>query len=218
MNKRRVSVCLLSPHPFFLQQLQQSLRHRPFQLRIRRLLDGPEANIIPRAGVYVLDPSYARRSEGLIRSILDRHPKAKLLVFSEKLLETNVFPFLRMGVKGVLAYSEANHQLSRAVEAVAGGGFWVPRTLLSRFVASILASTGHRPLSSSADISRREKEILDKLMENLSNKEIANNLRISERTVKFHVSNLLAKHGVQRRSDLILLYFQRTQGAASVIQ
>ena len=55
-------------------------------------------------------------------------------------------------------------------------------------------------------------------MENLSNKEIANNLRISERTVKFHVSNLLAKHGVQRRSDLILLYFQRTQDAPSVIQ
>ncbi len=212
-------VCLLSSHPFFLAQLQQSLQHGPFQLQVRRLRDSPEVNIIPRAGVYILDPSYARRTEVLIRSILDRHPKAKLLVFSEKLLETNVFPFLRMGVKGVLCYSEANRQLSRAVEAVAGGGFWVPRALLSRFVASILGSThGRRPFSSSADISRREKEILDKLMENQSNKEIANNLRISERTVKFHVSNLLAKHGVQRRSDLILLYFQRTQGVPSVIQ
>jgi len=37
------------------------------------------------------------------------------------------------------------------------------------------------------------------------NKEIAKKLRISERTAKFHVSNLLAKFGVQRRADLILL-------------
>jgi DNA-binding CsgD family transcriptional regulator len=35
-------------------------------------------------------------------------------------------------------------------------------------------------------------------------------MNISERTVKFHVSNLLAKYGVQRRADLILLCYQRT--------
>jgi len=42
-------------------------------------------------------------------------------------------------------------------------------------------------------------------MENFSNKEIASRLRMSERTVKFHVSNLLNKHGVRRWADLILL-------------
>src|SRR5205814_9232961 len=47
------------------------------------------------------------------------------------------------------------------------------------------------------------------LLENLSNKEIASKLNIAERTVKFHVSNLLSKFGVRRRADLILLTFQR---------
>ena len=53
------------------------------------------------------------------------------------------------------------------------------------------------------------EEVLAGLLENLANKEVADRLHISERTVKFHVSNLLAKFGVRRRADLILLCYQR---------
>ncbi len=41
------------------------------------------------------------------------------------------------------------------------------------------------------------------MLDNLSNKEIARRLNMSERTAKFHVSNLLVKHGVRRRADLL---------------
>ena len=57
-------------------------------------------------------------------------------------------------------------------------------------------------------MSRRETEVVELLMQNLSNKEIGSKLHMSERTAKFHVSNLLAKYGVQRRADLILLFVQ----------
>jgi DNA-binding CsgD family transcriptional regulator len=55
--------------------------------------------------------------------------------------------------------------------------------------------------------------VLSGLLENLANKEVADRLHISERTVKFHVSNLLAKFGVRRRADLILLCYQRRASA-----
>jgi two-component system response regulator DevR len=58
------------------------------------------------------------------------------------------------------------------------------------------------------------KTIVDALLENLANKEIANKLHIPERTVKFHVSNLLNKLGVRRRADLILLCCQRRSVSA----
>jgi DNA-binding NarL/FixJ family response regulator len=48
---------------------------------------------------------------------------------------------------------------------------------------------------------RREREVLDLLLDNLSNKEIAGKLFVCERTVKFHVSNLLSKFGAPRRPD-----------------
>jgi DNA-binding NarL/FixJ family response regulator len=94
---------------------------------------------------------------------------------------------------------------------VAAGGFWVPRETLSRFVDSILSTTQGRRLRTDApgELSRREQEVLSSLLENLANKEVASRLNISERTVKFHVSNLLAKFGVRRRADLILLCYQR---------
>ncbi|MGH9775703.1 MAG: response regulator transcription factor [Candidatus Acidiferrales bacterium] len=92
----------------------------------------------------------------------------------------------------------------------AKGGFWVPRKVLSGFVEAVLSDSRGNSLriKSAVSLSRREQEVLDCLLENLANKEIASKLNISERTVKFHVSNLLSKFGVQRRADLILLCYQ----------
>lgn len=58
-------------------------------------------------------------------------------------------------------------------------------------------------LSSDVQISKRQKEVLSHLFRGESNKEIANLLNITERTVKFHVSSLLAKYGVSDRLRLI---------------
>jgi DNA-binding CsgD family transcriptional regulator len=60
-----------------------------------------------------------------------------------------------------------------------------------------------RTLSCSVDLSPRENEVLRELLHHRLNKEIADRLRISVRTVKFHVSSLLAKFGVGSRWDLI---------------
>jgi len=167
---------------------------------------------VPRASVYVVDAHAARQATGaLLGNVLDRFPTARLLVVGDKLKEEDSYTLLRQGVKGILNYEEAREQLPRALPLVANGGFWVPRTVLSRFVDSILSTTQGRRLrgDSPAELSRREQEVLNGLLENLANKEVADRLHISERTVKFHVSNLLAKFGVRRRADLILLCFQR---------
>jgi DNA-binding CsgD family transcriptional regulator len=77
--------------------------------------------------------------------------------------------------------------------------------VVSGFVNSTLSARRPRLVSSNASLSRREGEVHDLLMQNMSNKEIAKRLQMGERTVKFHVSHLLRKHGVKRRADLILL-------------
>ena len=58
---------------------------------------------------------------------------------------------------------------------------------------------------SGLDLSRRQTEVLEGLNEGLANKEIANKLNISERTVKFHVTNLFTKFKVDSRSQLMRL-------------
>jgi DNA-binding CsgD family transcriptional regulator len=59
-----------------------------------------------------------------------------------------------------------------------------------------------RAIGTGVKISRREQEVLDGVLQGLGNKEIGNRLRVSERTVKFHVSSLLAKFGVSDRIAL----------------
>jgi len=214
--KSSLKVCILSPHPMVLDEFHRLLQKSGFHIVARQLdsMLAPDLRSLdlPRASVYVVDAHAARQATGaLLGNILDRFPTARLLVVGDRFKEGDSYTFLRQGVKGILNYSEAREQLPRAVPLVAAGGFWVPRTVLSRFVDSILSSAQGRRLrgDSPAELSRREQEVLSGLLENLANKEVAERLHISERTVKFHVSNLLAKFGVRRRADLILLCYQR---------
>lgn len=144
------------------------------------------------------------RLEAVIAAIISEVAAAKVLVLDRELDEQQGCALLAMGVKGFVRYADADAQLARALAALAEGGFWASRSLVSVFLHSITGGTGPRHLSG-AQVSRREGVVLDAIVENLTNKEIAARLNISERTVKFHVSNLLAKFHVGRRADLVLL-------------
>lgn len=66
------------------------------------------------------------------------------------------FPPLRLGVKGLLAYPLAQRKLCRAAHRVSGGGYWVPRELLTAFVESILPELrGCKSLDTEAGISHK---------------------------------------------------------------
>ena len=216
-SPRRASVCLLAFHPLVLSEFERLLSELPFSVHARRLepdlMADPSKLTVPRASVYVLE-SHAHRptTEALVVGVLGRHPTGRVILVSEKFEQGSAFPLLRLGAKGLMTFVDANEQLGRAVQEVASGGFWVPRALLSRFVDETI-STARRPRGPAGPtrLSRREREVLDALLENLSNKEIASKLNMSERTAKFHVSNLLAKYGVRRRADLILLTYTQLE-------
>lgn len=214
----RLKVCLLSPHPLVRSEFERVLPENSFQISFRQLTSSSPSEIkqmpIPKSPIYVIDGQASTQViHALIESILERYAKARVLVLASKHNDTSTFEFLRLGVKGLLAYGQATKQWQDALPLVAAGGYWVPRAVLSRFVESIIG-TRKSAISQNktpGTLSRREREVLESLLRNLSNKEIASLLNISERTVKFHVSNLLAKHGVRRRADLIVMRFQEAQ-------
>ncbi len=213
----RVKVCVFSPHPAVLRELERllsggefSLKSVPGDFRLTSDLAEPK---IPSASAYVVDAHGPRASvEALIILIMRRYPKARVLIVQQALTDATVFPFLRLGAKGVVSFAEVGRDLGRSVKAIAAGGFWVPRAVLSRFVDPVLPNLHERTaLVGPSMLSRRERQVLDPLLRGLANKDIANRLNISEGTVKFHVSNLLDKFKVRRRDDLIVLSFQRAQ-------
>lgn len=216
---KQSSACLLSDHPVVIEQFKRAMGKLPGVKLQGLLLNWSEkaAFKLPRAAGYVIDARDQRHAKLLCGRILKTYPKARVLIVSELLAEPQAFALLRIGVKGLLSYEEVPAQLHRAVEAVIAGGYWVPRAVLSRFVESILdAKTEVKIHSLPANLSPRERVVLDSLLKNESNKEIASHLNISERTVKFHVSNLLTKYSVRRRADLIVLWMHDTDGTTAL--
>jgi DNA-binding NarL/FixJ family response regulator len=204
---------LFSPHPLALEALRRSLGALELRFENVRLPHSAHPDLTrldaPPGTVCVIDACYPPvGAERVVALVMGAVPAARALVLADGPEETLAFRLLRLGVKGLVAYERVEEQLVPALQAVAKGGFWVPRELLSRFVDSLLQTGAARQTLHPVGLSSRENDVLDCLLENLSNKEIASRLNISERTVKFHVSNLLGKFGVQRRADLILQAYQ----------
>jgi DNA-binding NarL/FixJ family response regulator len=140
-----------------------------------------------------------------VATIHESRPATRLVVLAEDFDEELAFQLLRLGAKGLLTYRELVPRGARALTAVAEGGFWAPRALLSRFVdATLCNGRRHRAAPDGGRLTPREQEVYEDLLENLSNKEIARKRNMTARTAKFHVSNVLVKYGVQRRADLLL--------------
>jgi len=214
-----LSVCLLSPHPFVLENLRALLDRPKFRVQSERVeyLPGQGGGLpaLPAAEVFVLDANGPLRAVvALISRVKSEQPSARVVVVSDELSEEAAFPLMRLGIRGLLRYADAATQLAAAVLSVNGGGYWVPRLLLSRFVFGILDQPRIPVPGEARKLSPRERQVHEALLENLSNKEIAARLNLSERTVKFHVSNVLAKYRLRRRADLILQnYHARPFGA-----
>jgi DNA-binding NarL/FixJ family response regulator len=179
------------------------LKPADFDIEVCREWRLPEAEVETvdgeRPTLVVIDASDLIATLEFVRMLRLEQRSAHLLVLLPKLEEAVTYPLLRLGVRGLLTYELAPRELARAARQVDAGMYWVPRELLTRFVESILPElSGCKSLDRAVDISRRQRDVLDLLLDNLSNKEIASKLFVSERTVKFHVSNLLNKFGVRR--------------------
>ena len=221
-SRQRV-VCLLSANPLALGELDRLVR-RVRGLRVRRTLLDLESFIstrdvkVPPASAYVLDSwSTISVSEALVSAIYARRPNTRLILLGSPISEAASFAFLQLGVKGFVTQKALADELPRAVVSVVSGGLWIPRAVLSKFLAYTLASVRAPERArgpSSPRISQRERQVLDCVMKSQSNKEIGAELHISESTVKFHLARLFEKFGVRRRSDLIL---QTVQQAAPVV-
>jgi DNA-binding NarL/FixJ family response regulator len=103
------------------------------------------------------------------------------------------------GIDGFVELSETwKTELPQAIRSVLGGQHWASPQLLAASV-----KYKHSQLLRGNSLTVREGQILRLVMQHLTNKEISRLLAISERTVKFHVSNILAKFGLEDRRGLL---------------
>jgi len=145
--------------------------------------------------------------DGCISSLRRRLPKGKILIVGPVMESTELCRLIMLGIRGLVTFENVNRLLTRAVSAIWQDSLWIPLLVLESFVG-YAASLPERKQRSAA-ITPREKLILSSLAKKLSNKEIALELKISERTVKFHLENLFGKLGVHDRHSAVKVVHSR---------
>jgi len=107
------------------------------------------------------------------------------------------------GARGYLDPNSGAHAIRRSVETVIEGYIWAPRRVLSVLIDRLLSRAAVTPARAVATaFSPRERQVLDLITEGGSNRQIALELGIEERTVKAYVASLFREVGVENRVSL----------------
>jgi DNA-binding NarL/FixJ family response regulator len=118
--------------------------------------------------------------------------------------------FVERGLKGLLNRPSSSEELEKAVKAVGKGEIWLDKLNVKSLLAGLQAG---RHNDRTAQLTRREREVVRLVGEGYRNREIAGRLCISEPTVKTHVQRIFQKLGIQGRPQLIT--FAVRNGAAA---
>jgi DNA-binding NarL/FixJ family response regulator len=129
-------------------------------------------------------------------------PEIRIIVTGAGSRDEDVLRAVSAGAKGYVSEDASADEFKKAIREVHAGSVWIPRRVLARFIERATISARRVEPRSEARISDREREVLRLLVSGCSNREIANELGIIERTVKAHVAQLLRKVGVTNRIAL----------------
>jgi|SRR5579872_2802703 len=140
----------------------------------------------------------------VISSLKQRAAGTRVLVFTAYETEERVLAAIRAGAAGYLLKGATSEELTRAIKVVASGGSYLEPAAARRVMAEVTSERRYRRL-----LSVREREVLELIATGQSNKQIARDLYITERTVKFHVGSILHKLGAANRAQSVALATER---------
>jgi len=137
-----------------------------------------------------------------MRELRESLPGARVIVLTSFLDDDKLLPALRAGAAGYLLKNARPQELARAVHAAHAGETLLDPVVAARLVETLAADGDEGPLDR---LTPREREVLILIGRGFPNKLIARELRLSEKTVKTHVSHVLAKLGVTDRTQAAVL-------------
>ena len=199
-----IRVLLVDDHAVVREGLRAFLRLQPDLEVLGEAADGASAVELAeslRPDVVLLD-LVMPKGDGLValRAIRQLAPAARVLVLTSYADDAQLFAAMEAGAAGYMLKDVAPDALASAIRDVAEG-----RPALHPQVARRLMRHTVQPEPGLADLTARERDVLRLIVEGLANKEIATRLSIGEKTVKTHVSRVLAKLGVVDRTQAAVL-------------
>jgi DNA-binding NarL/FixJ family response regulator len=150
----------------------------------------------------VVDLSSASGGLEILNSIRRARPNIRLIVIGPEGNDELVMDSIIAGARGYLELTAGPEMVRRAIDVVTGGSIWAPRRLLSKLIDRLLKVSDTSLINTGPRLTERERQVLEHILMARSNREIARQLGIEERTVKAHVGRLMRKTGSDNRIEL----------------
>ena len=129
-------------------------------------------------------------------------PDMRLIVIGPEGNDELVLDSIVAGARAYLSVAAGPEMVFKAIEVVTEGSIWAPRKLLSRLIDRLLRPADSSLIEAGNQLTARERQVLELIMMARSNREIASQLGIEERTVKAYVGRLMRKAGADNRIKL----------------
>jgi DNA-binding NarL/FixJ family response regulator len=133
------------------------------------------------------------------------HPQVKAIVFTAFDTDERIVGAVKAGAKGYLLKGAPSQELFQAIRTVSAGGSLLQPVVASKLIDHVSGASEQKLQRGTLPLTARERQVLEQLALGKTNKEIALELVISERTVKFHVSSIFAKLGVGNRTEAVTI-------------
>jgi DNA-binding NarL/FixJ family response regulator len=205
LSSAKYSVYLWAQHPLVELAIQTALGPADISCVPFKPIDGTTMSVTERVKILVIDACSVGSWRSVVAQWHEKQGQVIIIVPEDWSANGLEFYVLSLGICGVLTFSkDFENEICEAVHSVLEGRIWLKRNAFDHYCVAEgpLAPAPHYPVG----FTRRERQILEPLLGGLPNKIIGANLRISERTVKYHVAHILRKFNVPNRRQLFLQF------------
>jgi len=208
-----IRIVIADDHPIFRDGLRRLLETETDLKVIGEACDGAEAVKLARQlkpDILLLDLAMPRQHglEALREmSTSSNHGSVRIILLTAAAEKKQIVEALQLGARGVVLKDSATQLLLKSIYTVMSGEYWVGRESVSnlvQYLRNLMQSSGEEARQKKFGLTPRELEIVSAVVAGYSNKEIAEYFKISEDTVKHHLSNIFDKLGVSTRLELAL--------------
>ncbi len=214
MNSKKpqpVRIVIADDHPIFRDGLRRLLEAEADLKVLGEASDGAEAVRLARQlkpDILLLDLAMPKHP-GLeaLRDLSASPTPVRVILLTAAAEKSQIVEALQLGARGVVLKDSATQLLLKAIHTVMSGEYWVGRESVSnlvQYLRTLVQSSSDEARQKKFGLTPRELEIVAAVVAGYSNKEIAEYFKISEDTVKHHLSNIFDKLGVSTRLELAL--------------